>query len=139
MHTQEMIATHPQVQGSTNDILIQAIEGLADCALTCSSCADACLGEPNVAELTQCIRLDLDCADVCAATSTCATRRTGSNEALIKAMLELSADQCEVCAEECEQFASSLEHCRICADTCRECGQTARQAAASIIPGSGVH
>ena len=36
-------------------------------AQVCTACADACLGEDDVGELTRCIRLDLDCADLCAA------------------------------------------------------------------------
>jgi hypothetical protein len=43
------------------------------------SCADACLAEDLVKELTQCIRLNLDCADVCNITGRIATRRTGSD------------------------------------------------------------
>ena len=39
-----------------------------DCAATCTSCADADLGEGDVQELVRCIRLCLDCADVCDAT-----------------------------------------------------------------------
>ncbi|MFC5068545.1 four-helix bundle copper-binding protein [Flaviflagellibacter deserti] len=135
MHTQQMIATHPHVQGSTNDALIRAIDIAADCALICTSCADACLGEPMAAELTQCIRLDLDCADVCATTASVATRRTGSNEALIKSMLEVCSEACRVCGEECARHADHHEHCRICADTCRQCEQACREAAASISPG----
>ena len=37
-----------------------------------------------VEQLRQCIRLNLDCADVCAATGAVASRRTGSNESVIK-------------------------------------------------------
>jgi hypothetical protein len=137
MHTQQMIATHPHVRGSTNDGLVRAIDVTADCGLICTSCADACLGEAMVAELTQCIRLNLDCADVCAATASIATRRTGSNESLIKSMLEVCADACRVCGEECERHAEMHQHCRICADTCRQCEQACREAAASITPGRG--
>ena len=65
MHAQEIISTHPQVHGQTNDALIRCIEECYSCAQTCTSCADACLAEDNIKSLTQCIRLDLDCADVC--------------------------------------------------------------------------
>src|SRR3546814_1926237 len=49
----------------------------------CTACADACLGEQMVQQLTQCVRLNQDCADACAATGAVATRRTGSNEQLM--------------------------------------------------------
>jgi hypothetical protein len=84
MHAQEMISTHPHVKGNTNDALIRCIEECYSCAQVCTSCADACLGEDMVQQLTQCIRLNLDCADVCAATGSVATRRTGSNEEVIR-------------------------------------------------------
>ena len=88
MHAREMIGTHPHVRGNTNDALIRCIEECYDCAQTCTTCADACLGEQMVAELVQCIRLNMDCADVCAVTGSVATRRSGSNEAVIRAMLD---------------------------------------------------
>jgi hypothetical protein len=112
MHTHEMIATHPDVQGNINQALVDAISEAYDCAQTCTSCADACLAEEMVAQLRQCIRLDLDCADVCAATGSVATRRTGSNEAVIRRMLDACIEACAVCAAECERHASRHEHCR---------------------------
>ena len=53
MHTQTMIATHPQVHGRVDDVLVRCIDLCFDCAQTCVSCADACLGEPSVDELRQ--------------------------------------------------------------------------------------
>ena len=44
-----------------------AIDALNDCAQACIADTDADLGEPDVAEMVKCIRLCLDCADVCAA------------------------------------------------------------------------
>jgi hypothetical protein len=134
MHAQQMIATHPQVRGDTNDVLIACIETCLDCAQTCASCADACLAEPMVAELTQCIRFNLDCSDVCATTGLVASRRTGSNELIIKRLIETCAEACRLCGEECERHAQNMEHCRICAETCRQCEDACRQAAASITP-----
>jgi hypothetical protein len=134
MHVQSMISTHPHVRGNTNDVLIRCIEECFDCAAVCTSCADACLGEKMVADLTQCIRLDLDCADVCSATGMVASRRTGSNEIVIKMMLEACGEACRLCAAECEKHAGMHEHCRICAETCRRCEQACREAARSVTP-----
>jgi hypothetical protein len=134
MHVQSMISAHPHVRGSTNDALLRCIEECFDCAQVCTSCADACLGEDKVADLTQCIRLDLDCADVCLATGTLASRRTGSNEALMRMMIEACAEACRICGAECERHAGHHEHCRICADSCRRCEEACREAAQSITP-----
>src|SRR3954470_22231621 len=115
MHTQAMIATHPQAGGKANDTLARCIDLCFDCAQTCISCADACLGEEMVAELRQCIRLDLDCADICKATGSVASRRTGKNGPVMRRLIEACAEACRICAEECEKHASRHEHCRVCA------------------------
>jgi hypothetical protein len=132
MNTQQMIASHPEVRGSTNDVLLRAIDCAVECAQTCLACADACLAEPMVTELRQCIRLDLDCADACAAAAAIATRRTGSNETVLASMLETCSLACRLCADECARHASQHEHCRICADSCRRCETACRDAAGSI-------
>ena len=131
-HMREMIAAHPDVRGNTNDALIRCIEECYSCAQSCTSCADACLAEEMVADLRQCIRLNLDCADLCIASGTIGTRRTGSNEQVIVATLEACAQACALCAEECERHASMHEHCRICAESCRRCEQACREAIQSI-------
>ncbi|MBN1240901.1 MAG: four-helix bundle copper-binding protein [Gammaproteobacteria bacterium] len=133
MHAQEIISTHPHVKGSTNQALIRCIEECYDCAQACTACADACLGEDMAKELAQCIRLNLDCADVCHATGTIATRRTGSNQDLIRSMLETLALACRLCGEECERHASKHEHCRICAEACRSCEQACVEARRSMM------
>ncbi len=132
MHAHAMISTHPHVRGSTNDALIRCIEECYDCAQSCTSCADACIGESSVSELVQCIRLNLDCADVCMATGALATRRSGSNEELIRRMLETCGFACALCAQECERHADHHEHCRVCAQACRRCEEACREALGSI-------
>ena len=131
-HMREMIGSHPSVQGSTNDALIECLETCYSCAQSCTSCADACLAEEMVADLRQCIRLDLDCADLCVAAGTIAIRRTGTNEQTIVAMLEACALACRLCAEECEKHAGSHDHCRLCAEQCRRCEQACNEAIQSI-------
>ncbi|WP_291618042.1 four-helix bundle copper-binding protein [Bradyrhizobium sp.] len=132
MQAQAMISTHPQVRGNTNDALIRCIEECYSCAQTCTSCADACLGEDKVQSLTQCIRLNMDCADICNITGRIATRRTGSDEEMIRRMLDACAAACRLCAEECEKHAEMHEHCRICADACRRCMSACEEARPSL-------
>jgi hypothetical protein len=132
MHTQMMIATHPKVRGAADDSLVRCIDFCFDCAQTCVSCADACLGEDMVAQLRQCIRLDLDCADLCTVTGTVASRRTGSNQAVLRQLLETCAEACRLCAQECDEHASRHQHCRICAEACRTCESACRDAAIAL-------
>jgi hypothetical protein len=128
MRAQQIISTHPQVKGQINDVLIRCIEQCYDCAQTCTSCADACLGETMVQQLTQCIRLNLDCADVCTTTGRMATRRTGSNDELIAAMLSACETACRMCAAECRKNAGQYECCAICAEACESCQQSCAEA-----------
>lgn len=132
MQSHQIISTHPDVRGNTNDVLIRCIDECFSCAQTCVSCADACLAESMVQQLRQCIRLNLDCADVCAATGTIATRRTGSNEQVIRLMLQACQTACRLCAEECEKHANMHEHCRICAEACRRCETACEEALRSM-------
>ena len=134
MHAMEMISTHPDVRGNTNDVLIECIEECYDCAQACISCADACLAEDMVDMLRQCIRLNLDCADVCAATGRLASRRTGSNELLLRTMLEACSEACRLCGDECDRHAEEHEHCRICAEACERCERACIEAARTIRP-----
>lgn len=132
MHTQQMISSHPHVQGNINQALIHCIDLCNDCAEACTICADACLGEKAVSDLTQCIRLNLDCADLCFAAATVSSRRTGSNETVIRRTLEACAEACTVCAEECERHAQKHQHCRTCGEVCRRCLQACRDAVGTL-------
>ena len=97
-HMKEMIATHPDVKGSTNDALIRCLEECYSCAQTCTSCADACLAEEMVAQLRQCIRLNLDCADICLTTGKVLSRHTGYDANLTRAVIDACRTACKACA-----------------------------------------
>jgi hypothetical protein len=99
------------------------------CAKMCLSCADACLAEPM--DMTQCIRSCLDCADICEAATRLGLRRTGSNDIVLREMLELCARTCDACAVECDSH--DHEHCKLCAQICRECADDCRAAALSLV------
>jgi hypothetical protein len=117
-----MLNAHPQKDAVLNkDKTAECIAACFECAQTCTGCADACLGEDMVTDLATCIRTDLDCADVCAATGKILTRQTGGQTSITLAALEACRSACSTCAEECEKHAGMHEHCRICAEACRRC------------------
>lgn len=122
-HVKEMLDTHPWPGHVDRDALARCIEECFSCAATCTSCADACLSEEMVAELRKCIRLNLDCADICDVTGRVLTRQTEYDAPTSKAQLEACREGCRTCAEECERHAEMHDHCRICAETCRRCEQ----------------
>ncbi len=124
MHVQEMLKTHPQKQQVDPSVLRECIEACFDCAQTCTACADACLGEQqHLQMLVRCIRLNLDCADICETTGKLVSRQTEPDWAMIRAQLEACATACRSCGAECQRHADMHEHCRVCAEACRRCVQ----------------
>ena len=128
MSIAKMIAAHPDVKagdgGPFNEALALAVKHAMYCAAICNSCADACAAEKM--EMGQCIRTCSDCADVCTAAYRVATRRTGENREVIRAVMDACIMACEICAAECEKHDN--DHCRRCAAMCRECARDCKAA-----------
>ena len=124
MSIAKMIAAHPDVAGNLNEPLALAVRHAMFCAAICTSCADACVAEEM--DMRQCVRSCLDCADVCDMVMKVATRRTGSNEVVLREALQLCVTTCDLCAEECAKHDN--DHCRRCAEMCRECAGDCRAA-----------
>jgi hypothetical protein len=83
--------------------------------------------EGDVGALLRCIRLDLDCADVCGATGRIVSRQTATDLQLLRAALEACARACQLCGDECERHGRhGMEHCAVCAQACRRCEQACR-------------
>lgn len=98
------------------------IESLSNCAMECNHCATACLDEQDVKMLSTCIKLDIDCADVCQLTASLIARSSEHGFHLLKECAEI----CDACAEECEKHAQHMEHCKVCAEECRRCAEECR-------------
>ena len=128
MSIAKMIAAHPDVAGNLNEPLATAVRHAMFCSAICTSCADACLAEEM--DMAQCVRTCLDCADICEAVMKVATRRTGSNETVLREALQLCITACDVCAEECSRHDN--DHCRRCAEMCRECSADCRAALGTL-------
>jgi len=118
-----ILMTHPRARGADVGVLVRCVEECFECAAACTSCADACLAEDDLQELVACIRLNLDCADVCEATGCVALRQTAGEVSVLRALVESCVIACRACAEECEKHAEHHEHCRVCAAACRGCLQ----------------
>jgi hypothetical protein len=127
-----VIASHPRPTSLDRDVLLRCIDECFDCAATCTSCADACLGEPDVTELVRCVRLCLDCADACDTTGRIVTRQTEPDLGVVRAGVEACATACRVCGDECERHAAHHEHCRISAEVCRRCERACNDLIATI-------
>jgi Domain of Unknown Function (DUF326) len=123
-----MLDTYPADLGRVDRAaLARCIEACFECSQACTACADACLSEPTVAELTTCVRSNLDCADICDTTGRVLSRHTGYDANLTRAMVQACEQACRSCADECARHADAHEHCRVCADACRRCEQACNE------------
>jgi hypothetical protein len=125
-YTQQTLSTHPTARHNVG-LLTTAIDALNDCAQACTGDADDDLSEPDVAEMVKCIRLCLDCADVCAATARVISRQTAYDATVTNPLVEACIVICKACADECDGHAQMHAHCRVCAEACRRCETVCRE------------
>ena len=108
-------------------ILAVAIDAMTDCAQACIADTDLDLAEQSVDEMVKCIRLCLDCADVCTATAAVMSRPANHDAGVTKPLLEACVAICKSCGDECERHAPMHRHCRVCAEACRRGEQACRE------------
>ena len=133
MTLKRMLQSHPHPAAGNGDQARKCIEACAECAQACTICADACLAETDVTMLVNCIRLDLDCADVCQVTATLVTRPSHRDAPALRAQLEACYEICRACADECGRH-SHMDHCRICAEVCSACADACQQMMVALVP-----
>ena len=126
-YARQLLDTYPRDVNLDADLLAATIDALSDCAQACIADADDDLSEQDVAELVKCIRLCLDCADVCTATVRVISRQTEYDAGVTRSLLEACAATCKSSGDECERHAHLHEHCRVCAQACRRCEQACRE------------
>ena len=97
------------------------IDACLACATACNHCAASCLQEEHVKMMARCIRLDMDCAQIC--TLSAAYMARGSEFA--GPLCDLCARVCDACAAECGKH--DHEHCQRCAEACRRCADECRR------------
>lgn len=103
----------------------ELIQILHDCVSECNHCFDACLREEDGKMMAQCIRLDRECADICALLEQAIAR----NSPFVPELAKVCAIVCEACGDECEKHSEHHEHCRRCAEACRRCEKACRSVA----------
>ena len=126
-YAKPLLDTYPGTFNVDADVLAATIDALNDCAQACTADVDADLNEQNVTEMVKCIRLCLDCADVCTATMGVVSRQTAYDPSVTRPLLEACIAVCNSCGDECERHAYMHEHCRFCAEACRRCEQACRE------------
>ena len=125
-YARQMLDTYSRTFNIDAGLLVAAIDALSDCVQACNADNAADLGEQNVTEMVKCIRLCLDCADICTATMGVTSRQTDYDANVTRPLLEACVAICRSCGDECERHARMHEHCRVCAEACRRCEQACR-------------
>jgi hypothetical protein len=120
-YAMQLLDSYPRTFSLDARLLASTIDALNDCAQACTADADDDLSEPDVAEMVKCIRLCLDCADICTTTAAVTSRRTDYDPNVTRPLLEACIAACKTCADECELHATMHVHCRVCAEACRRC------------------
>ncbi len=119
----------PVLEGVDRDPLAVAIDATLACAQAAGACADACVAQADKG-LVQCIRLSLDCADVCQTAAMVATRRAGANAPVVIGLLMLAEALCRDCAAEADRHP--LPACRRAADLARACADACLEARTAV-------
>ena len=116
-------------QGTLNvdvALLAAAIDAMSDCVQACSADNDADLSERDVTEMVRCIRLCLNCTDVCTAAAGVISRPADYDADVARPLLQACVAICKSCGDECERHAH-MQHCRVCAEACRRCEEACRE------------
>jgi hypothetical protein len=132
MSVQQILSTHPRSPIADVAVLAACIDECAECAATCTICADASLAEPDLATLVRCIRLCLDCADACVDAGRILSRQTDPDADTQLTALKACLAACRACAAECERHAEHHEHCRLSAAECRRCERACEDLLAAL-------
>jgi hypothetical protein len=131
-YARQLLDTYPSTFNVDADVLASAIDALSACAQACIADVDADLSEQHLTEMVTCIRLCLDCTDVCTATIAVISRAATYDANVVKPLLESCIAVCKTCGDECERHAKTHEHCRVCADACRRGEQACRQILSAV-------
>ena len=101
----------------------QLLQTLHECMTKCNHCYDACLKEDDIKMMAECIRLDRECAAICAYLEQAISRGTP----FIAELASVCAAICETCGKECKKHKH--DHCQECADACFTCAEACRSVA----------
>jgi hypothetical protein len=126
-YARQLLDTYPCSVNVDAGVLAATIDALSDCAQACTADADDNLSEHNLSEMVKCIRLCLDCADICTATARVVSRQTAYDATVTRPLLQACVAACKSCGDECERHAQMHAHCRVCGEACRRCEQACRE------------
>ena len=124
-YARQLLDSYQRAVNLDTALLAATIDAISDCEQACVADTDADLAEHDLTDMVGCIRLCLDCADVCRATAGILSRPAGYDPGVARPLLEACVAICKSCGDECERHAH-MQHCRICAQACLLCEQACR-------------
>ena len=102
------------------------IEACTWAELACLACAEMCLNDLAHEDLSLCVQLSLDCAEICWTTRKFVTDALVVAPQLVREQLDQCSLACAACAAECRRHAASLSELATCEQTCARCEQLCR-------------
>jgi hypothetical protein len=112
----QMLEARTDERGVDHATLALAIDAMHDVVSATSVCADACMSEPDVADMTDCIRACLDAADVATALIKVLSR-TGPTVQGTRALVSAAAKMLAETSAVATRHGDHDKHCRITAET----------------------
>jgi hypothetical protein len=106
----------PDMDESHRTALSECIDAALACAQACTTGADACLEEPEVAHLRQAVRAQLNCAAMCSAAAQVLSRFGSDFGPTPASVLRALDDVSALCEGACRPHAGAYPHCRVAAD-----------------------
>jgi hypothetical protein len=109
------------------DVPAECIEACSVCEFACLACAESSLAESELSQLTDCVRLALDCAEVCLTTRSLVSEAMLAAPRLVQAQLEVCARLCAACEAECALHGEGHDYFALCAYACARCRALCRE------------
>jgi hypothetical protein len=125
-YARQMLDSYPRTVNVDTSLLAAAIDAISDCVQACTADTDADLSERNLAEMVKCIRLCLDCTDICTGTRGVISRLAEYDPSVTRPLLEACVAICKNCGDECKRHAH-YDHCRACEQACRRCERACQE------------
>src|SRR5215469_6347679 len=104
-YARQLLDTYPTALNADAAVLAATLDALSDCTEACIADTEADLNEQDLAMMVKCMRLCMNCADVCAATMGVVTRQAEYDAKVTRPLLEACIAICKSCGDECARHA----------------------------------
>jgi hypothetical protein len=102
------------------------IEACTWAELACLASAEMCLNDLANEDLSLCVQLSLDCAEICWTTRKFVTDALVVAPQLVREQLDQCALACAACAAECRRHAANISELASCEQSCARCERLCR-------------